>query len=203
MMRFRLLGPLEIRAGEDDWRGIGARKWRSVLAALLINAGQIVPADALIDEVWGEAPPAKAGNLISIYVLRLRRLLGDTASTVLVTRAPGYLRRLGPGDTDAQVFEALVREGRRAYAAGDPERAAAQLAEALALWHGSPLADVPPTPLIETEAERLADLRLDASELRITAELACGRHAHVAPELRRLLAHPSLRESPWRPLIRA
>jgi DNA-binding SARP family transcriptional activator len=203
MMRFRLLGPLEIQAGEDDWRGIGAPKWRSVLAALLINAGQIVPADSLINEVWGETPPAKAGNLISIYVLRLRRLLGDTDSTILVTRAPGYLLRLRPGDTDAQVFEALVREGRRAYAAGDPERAAAQLAEALALWHGSPLADVPPTPLIETEAERLADLRLDASELRITAELACGSHAQVIPELRRLLADHSLRENLWLLLMRA
>src|SRR3984957_13255274 len=203
MMRFRLLGPLEIRAGDDDWRGIGAPKWRSVLAALLIKAGQIVPADALINEVWGEAPPAKAGNLISIYVLRLRRLLGDTDSTVLVTRAPGYLLRLGPGDTDFQVFETLVREGQRAYAAGDPERAAAQLAEALALWHGSPLADVPSTTLVETEAERLADLRLDAGELRITAELACGSHAQVIPELRRLLADHALRENLWLLLMRA
>src|SRR5580693_5876043 len=203
MMRFRLLGPLEIRTGEDDWRGIGAPKWRAVLAALLINAGQIVPADALINEVWGDTPPAKAGNLISIYVLRLRRLLGYTDSTILATRAPGYLLRLRPGDTDAQVFEALVREGRRAYAAGDPERAAAQLAEALALWHGSPLADVPPTPLIETEAERLADLRLDAAELRITAELACGSHAQVIPELRRLLADHALRENLWLLLMRA
>jgi DNA-binding SARP family transcriptional activator len=202
MMRFRLLGPLEIRAGED-WLAIGAPKWRAVLAALLINAGQIVPADVLINEVWPDTPPAKAGNLISIYVLRLRRLLGDTDSTLLVTRAPGYLLRLAPGDTDAQVFESLVREGRRAYAAGDPERAAAQLAEALALWHGSPLADVPPTPLIETEAERLADLRLDASELRITAELACGSHAQVIPELRRLLADHSLRENLWLLLMRA
>ena len=202
-MRFRLLGPLEIRAGEDDWRGIGAPKWRAVLAALLINAGQIVPADVLINEVWPDTPPAKAGNLISIYVLRLRRLLGDTDSTLLVTRAPGYLLRLRPGDTDAQVFEALVREGRRAYAAGDPERAAAQLAEALALWHGSPLADVPPTTLVETEAERLADLRLDAAELRIMAELACGSHAQVIPELRRLLADHSLRENLWLLLMRA
>ena len=72
MMRFRLLGPLEIRAG-GDWRGIGAPKWRSVLAALLIHPGQIVSADALINEVWGDAPPARAANLISIYVLRLRR----------------------------------------------------------------------------------------------------------------------------------
>jgi DNA-binding SARP family transcriptional activator len=203
MMRFRLLGPLEIRAGDDDWRGIGAPKWRSVLAALLIHAGQIVPADALINEVWGETPPAKAGNLISIYVLRLRRLLGDTDSTVLVTRAPGYLLRLDPGDTDALVFEALVREGGRAYAAGDPERAAAQLAEALALWRGSPLADVPSTTLVETEALRLADLRLDAAELRITAELACGSHAEVIPELRRLLADQALRENLWLLLMRA
>ena len=201
-MRFRLLGPLEVWAGED-WQGIGAPKWRSVLAALLIRAGQIVPVDVLINEVWGDTPPAKAGNLISIYVLRLRRLLGDTDSSLLVTRAPGYLLRLAPGDTDAQVFESLVREGRRAFAAGDPERAAAQLAEALALWHGSPLADVPATTLVETEAERLAELRLDAAELRIKAELACGSHAQVIPELRRLLADHSLREGLWLLLMQA
>ena len=201
-MRFRLLGPLEIRDGED-WRGIGAPKWRSVLAALLINAGQIVPADVLIHEVWGDTPPAKAGNLISIYVLRLRRLLGDTDSTLLVTRAPGYLLRLAAQDIDAQVFEALVREGRRAYGAGDPEQAAAQLAEALALWHGLPLADVPATTLVETEAERLAELRLDAAELRIKAELACGSHAQVIPELRRLLADHPLREGLWLLLMQA
>src|SRR6516162_7262232 len=202
MMRFRLLGPVEVRAGED-WQGIGAPKWRSVLAVLLINAGQIVPADVLINEVWGETPPAKAGNLISIYVLRLRRLLGDTDSTLLMTRAPGYLLRLAPGDIDAQVFETLLREGGRAYADGDPERAAAQLAEALALWHGSPLADVPATTLVETEAERLAELRLDAAELRIKAELACGNHAQVIPELRRLLADHSLREGLWLMLMQA
>ena len=201
-MRFRLLGPLEIRAGED-WVGIGAPKWRSVLAALLINAGQIVPADVLINEVWGETPPAKAGNLISIYVLRLRRLLGDTDSTLLVTRAPGYLLRVAPGDTDVQVFESLVREGRRAYAAGDPERAAAQLAEALALCHGSPLADVPGTTLVDADARRLAELHLDAGELRIKAELACGSHAQVIPELRRLLADHPLREGLWLLLMQA
>src|SRR6516165_12157062 len=202
MMRFRLLGPVEVRAGED-WQGIGAPKWRSVLAALLIGAGQIVPVDVLINEVWGETPPAKAGNLISIYVLRLRRLLGDTDSSLLMTRAPGYLLRLAPGDIDAQVFETLLREGGRAYADGDPGRAAAQLAEALALWHGSPLADVPATTLIETEAERLAELRLDAAELRIKAELACGSHAQVIPELRRLLADHSLREGLWLLLMQA
>ncbi len=201
-MRFRLLGPLEVWAGEE-WRGIGAPKWRSVLAALLINAGQIVPADVLINEVWGDAPPAKAGNLISIYVLRLRRLMGDAESALLVTRAPGYQLRIAAGDSDAQLFETLVDQGRRALAAGDPATAASQLAEALALWRGSPLADVPATPLVEAAAERLEDLRLDAGELRITAELDCGNHAQVIPELRRLLADHSLREGLWLLLMRA
>jgi DNA-binding SARP family transcriptional activator len=203
MMRFRLLGPLEVWAGED-WQGIGAPKWRSVLAALLIRSGQVVPVDELITEVWwGDTQPAKAANLISIYVLRLRRLLGDSDSTLLVTRAPGYQLRLGAADSDAQVFEALARDGRRRLAEGDPEGAAARLAEALALWRGSPLADVPPTPLVEAEAERLAELRLDAAELRITAELACGGHAQVIPELHRLLADNRLREGLWLLLMRA
>jgi len=201
-MRFRLLGPLEVRVGEE-WQGIGAPKWRSVLATLLINAGQIVPADVLIDEVWGDSPPAKAGNLISIYVLRLRRLMADADGSVLVTRAPGYQLRIAAGDSDAQRFETLVEDGRRALAAGDPATAASQLAEALALWRGSPLADVPATPLVETAAERLEDLRLDAAELRITAELDCGNHAQVIPELRRLLADHSLREGLWLLLMRA
>src|SRR5580692_7601485 len=202
MMRFRLLGPLEIRAGEN-WRGIGAPKWRSVLATLLIHPGQIVPADVLINEVWGDAPPARAANLISIYVLRLRRLMDDEDSRLLVTRAPGYQLLLTPSDTDALVFEAMVRDGRRALAAGDPAGAASQLTAALALWHGRPLADVPPTPLVEAEAERLNELHLGAVELRITAELACGGYAQAVAEIRRLLADHPLREGLWLLLMRA
>ena len=202
MMRFRLLGPLEVRAGED-WRGIGAPKWRSVLAALLINPGQIVSADTLISEVWRDEPPARAANLISIYVLRLRRLMDDPDGQLLVTRAPGYQLRVTGDDTDALLFEAMVRDGRRAFAAGDPQGAASRLTEALALWHGRPLADVPPTPLVEAEAERLAELRLGAVELRITAELALGGHDQAVAELRRLLADHPLREGLWLLLMRA
>jgi DNA-binding SARP family transcriptional activator len=202
MMRFRLLGPLEVRVGEE-WRGIGAPKWRSVLAALLVEAGQVVSADALINEVWGDAPPARAANLISIYVLRLRRLMGDADSSLLVTRAPGYLLRVAAEDTDALLFEAMVRDGRRAFDAGDPRDAARRLTEALALWHGRPLADVPPTPRVEAEAERLAELRLGALELHITAELACGGHGETVAEIRRLLADHPLREGLWLLLMQA
>ena len=202
MMRFRLLGPVEVRAGED-WRGIGAPKWRSVLAALLIHPGQIVSADTLIGELWRDEPPARAANLVSIYVLRLRRLMDDPDGHLLVTRAPGYLLRVAGDDTDALLFEAMVRDGRRAFAAGDPEGAASRLTEALGLWYGRPLADVPPTPLVEAEAERLSELRLGADELRITAELALGGHDQAVAELRRLLADHPLREGLWLLLMRA
>jgi DNA-binding SARP family transcriptional activator len=201
-MKFRLLGPLEVWVG-DDWKGIGAPKWRSVLAALLINAGQIVSADVLIDEVWGDAPPARAANLISIYVLRLRRLLGDADGRVLVTRAPGYQLRVAAADTDVLRFETMVRDGRKLFASGDAQGAAQQLTEALALWQGRPLADVRPTPLVEAETERLTELHLGALELRITAELASGGHDQAVPEIRRLLADHPLREGLWLQLMRA
>jgi DNA-binding SARP family transcriptional activator len=202
MMRFRLLGPLEILV-DDDWRAIGAPKWRSVLAALLIHPGQIVSADTLISEVWGDDPPARAGNLISIYVLRLRRLMGDADHPVLITRAPGYQLRVTAPDTDALLFETLVRDGRRAHADRDPQGAARLLTEALGLWHGRPLADVPPTPLTEAEAERLTELRLGALELRFTAELALDRHDQAVAELGRLVVDHPLREGLWLLLMRA
>ena len=129
--------------------------------------------------------------------------MDDEGSRLLVTRAPGYQLLLTPSDTDALVFEAMVRDGRRALAAGEPQGAASQLTEALALWHGPPLADVPPTPLVEAEAERLNELHLGAIELRITAELACGGHAQAVAEIRRLLADHPLREGLWLLLMRA
>jgi DNA-binding SARP family transcriptional activator len=202
LTKFRLLGPLEVSV-DEEWRGINAPKWRSVLAALLINAGQIVSVDMLIDEVWDGTAPTKAGNLISIYVLRLRRMLGEDGGKLLVTRSPGYQLRVGTADTDVRQFEAMVLDGRNALAAGNPSDAAGLLAQALALWRGSPLADVPRSALVSREAERLAELRLDASELRITAELACGGHAAVVADLRRLLADNPFREGLWVLLMKA
>ena len=203
MMRFRLLGPLEIRAGED-WRGIGAPKWRSVLAALLINAGQIVPADALISEVWGDAPPARAGNLISIYVLRLRRLLGRRRQHPAGHPRPGLPAAADPGGhRRASCSRPWCATAGGRYAAGDPRARPASSPRRWPCGTASPLADVPPTPLVEAEAERLAELRLDATELRITAELACGGHAQAVAELRRLLADHPLREGLWLLLMRA
>jgi DNA-binding SARP family transcriptional activator len=202
-MRFRILGPLEVWSDKEGWAAIGAPKWRSLLACLLVRPGQLISTESLILELWGDSPPAKANNLVSIYVHRLRRLIGDSEGRLLVYRAPGYLLRIAPGDLDLEEFERLVAEGRSALAAAEPQRAAGLLAEALGLWRGRLLADVAPSTLISTEAERGNELRLDAAELRAEADLACGRAAQLVPELRRLVGENPIREGLWLLLIRA
>src|ERR1700744_1013364 len=201
-MRFRMLGPLEVHTGQE-WTSIRAAKWRAVLARLLLSAGQVVATDTLIDELWGDDPPATATNLVSLYMLRLGRFMGDTDGQVIRTRSPGYQLLIGPDDLDVQRFTVLSGQGRKALGDGDPEAAARGLAGALALWRGGARAAVPPSPYVEAEAERLDELRLSATELQLEAEIACGRHREVIPELRRLLADQPLREEWWLLLVRA
>ena len=203
-MRFRILGPLEVWT-DAGWSGIGAPKWRALLAMLLLHPGQVVSTDRLIAGLWGEEPPDRAANLVSVYVLRLRRLIGDPqgGGGMLATRAPGYQLRLEADDLDAAVFESAVRQGRQALAAGQAGQASAVLAEALALWHGAAMADIPPSDLITAESGRLEESRLAALELRITADLRGGQAAPLVPELRRLLSEHPLREGLWTLLVLA
>jgi DNA-binding SARP family transcriptional activator len=199
---FRLLGPLEAWTGQD-WAKIGAAKQRSVLATLLLHPGEPVPTDTLIDQAWPKAPPARAANLVSVYVHHLRRLIGDAKGQVLVTRAPGYQVVLGPGALDADLFAGLVAAGREALAEADPAGAVDLLTQALACWRGRALADVPATQLITAEAGRLEESRLAAVALRAEASIACGRPAEVVPELRRLVTDWPMQETLWMLLMRA
>ena len=192
----RILGPLEAWTGQE-WTPVKAAKWRALLASLLLAPGRLASTDQIIDDLWGDRPPARASNQISVYVHHLRRLIGDTNGKILVTRSPGYQIVLGPGDLDADRFGRLAADGQAALAAGDHEAAAGLLSAALGLWRGRALADVPPTPLVSAEADRLEWSRVQALELRIEADLACGRHAEVVTELRRLLADHPLRERLW------
>ena len=202
-MRFRILGHLEV-LGPDGWTAISAAKWRSLLACLLVRPGQLVPTESLIYELWGENPPSTANNMVSIYVHRLRKeVIGDAEGRVLVRQAPGYLLRVAPGDVDLQVFEALVGQGRSELAAGRADRAAELLGEALGLWRGPLLADVPRSPALVTAAERATELWLDATELRIEADLACDRAAQLVAELRGLVGDHPMRERLWALLMRA
>ena len=202
-MRFRILGPVEVQV-DGGWSSIGATKWRTVLAVLLLRAGEVVLTDQLISEVWPEEAPPTAVNLISVYVLRLRRLIGDSDGQILVTRPRGYQLLAGPDDIDAQRFTRLAAEGRAALSAGDSPRAAELLSEALGLWQGNrALTDVPDSERVSAAASGLEEARIAALELRINADLGCGRQAQVVAELRSLLAEHRLREGLWALLMRA
>jgi DNA-binding SARP family transcriptional activator/tetratricopeptide (TPR) repeat protein len=177
---------------------------RTVLAVLLLRAGEIVSIDQLVAEVWPDRPPARSINLISGYVHKLRKLIGDLDGQVVVTHAPGYQLLAKADDIDARRFSRLAADGREALSAGDSPGAAALLSEALALWQGSrALPDVPASTLVSAEASRLEEARVEALELRIQADLGCGRQGQVVAELRRLLADHPIREGMWALLMRA
>jgi len=199
-MRYRILGGVAVHDG-DGWREINAAKPRSLLAALLIRTGDVLPVDQLLFELWGDRPPRSAPTQIHGYVLRIRRALGETGAQSLVTVAPGYRLVVGDDDLDALVFVRRAEQGRSALRAGDAERAAELLDEALAMWQGPALADVTPTPLVTGTARRMTELRLTTREYRVDADLARGRHAEVIDELRRHVDEHPLRETSWRQLM--
>jgi DNA-binding SARP family transcriptional activator len=188
---YAVLGPLEVRRG-DTTVPIGRGKQRALLAILLLNAGRVVSAERLIDELWGNAPPATAATALQVYVSKLRKALGDD---VIVTREPGYAIEIERGGFDLQRFEGLLADARRA----EGEEAARLFREALEIWRGPALCDVPLAP----EAARLDDLRLSALGERIDADLALGRHTDVIPELESLVRQHPLRERPRRQLMLA
>lgn len=201
-MLCRLLGPVEVCAG-GSWTGVGAPKWRAVLAVLALRRGQVVSTGHLVGELWGDDPPPGARKLVSGYVAALRRLAGDPDGRVLVTQAPGYRLMVAPADLDVARFEELVAAGRAALERADGAGAAEFLAAALALWRGPALAGVPRGPLIAAEAARLDELQVDALELRAEAGISCGRAAELVAELRQLTAGHPLRERFWHQLMRA
>jgi DNA-binding SARP family transcriptional activator/ABC-type branched-subunit amino acid transport system substrate-binding protein len=192
VLDFRILGPLEVRDGETALH-LGGAKQRAVLALLLLRPNEVVSTGRLIDELWGDSPPDDAATALQAHVSRLRKALAGGAE-VLVTRSPGYLVNVEPGRLDSQRFDSGVTAGRAALASGDAESAARLLREALGLWRGRPLADLEDEPFAREAIADLEDRWLDAIDSRIDADLALGRHAELAPELRALVrAHP-LRE---------
>jgi len=195
-----ILGPLEVRRGGAPI-DVGGGRLRALLARLALDAGTAVGTASLVEAVWGDDPPADPGNALQTLVSRLRRSLGDAG---LVRQAPGgYRLALEPDAVDAHRFERLVRSGRAAVAAGEPERGARLLREALALWRGPALADVADRLFATAPAARLADLRRAAVEDRIDADLALGRAREVVPELAALVGEHPLDERLARQLITA
>lgn len=194
-IEFRILGPLEV-LDRDGVVTVGGTRQRALLAVLLLHANETLSADRLIDELWGEQPPPTAAKTVQVYISRLRRALGAAAR--ITTHEHGYELQLDPETLDARRFERLLGEGRAELAAGRPARAATTLADALALWRDTPLADLAGERFAQRESLRLEDLHVDAAELLAEAELALGQHAHLVERLERLVA-----EHPYRERFRA
>ena len=195
-MDFGILGPLQALVDEREV-ALGGAKQRALLALLLLHANETLSAERVIDELWGERPPATAGKALQVHVSNLRKALGG-GDEIVLTRDRGYELRLEPDRLDARRFERLVAEGRDELSAGRADRAAQALEAGLALWRGPPLADLAYEPFARAEAGRLEELRVAAQELLVDAKLALSRHDEVVEQLEMLVA-----EHPYRERLRA
>ncbi|MFD7442873.1 BTAD domain-containing putative transcriptional regulator [Streptomyces sp. NPDC059909] len=188
---FRILGPLSISvAGKDI--AIDSGKLRVLLTALLLRAGSVVENDRLADWLWDEKRPSNPRGALHTYVRRLRVLLGD--SDLVVTAANGYRIEVAEGQLDLSRFRRLVRTAGQADA---PAERARLLAEALDMWRGTPLSDIPSDTLRQDELDALLEERLTALETYFETELGLGRHAQLVKELRTAAMDNPLREHFW------
>ncbi|MFF7192456.1 BTAD domain-containing putative transcriptional regulator [Streptomyces sp. NPDC008079] len=196
---FGILGATRVVGADGAEVALGGPRRRAVLALLLLDAGRAVPAERLIDGLYGDDPPAGAGNAVQSQISRLRQVL----PVPLEGLPAGYRLAVAPDEVDAHRFRRLSAEGRAALAAGDPVLAERLLRTALALWRGPALADVGAAPFAAAQITRLEELRAGAVEDRVDADLALGRHRSLVAELGELVtAHP-LRERPRGQLMRA
>ena len=191
------MGPLQV-AANGTFLPLGGAKQRAVLAVLLLHANEVVSTDRLIDDLWGDSPPESAANMLQGYISHLRKVLepGRTRGEheLLISRAPGYMLQIRSDQVDAERFEQLTSEARRALAEGDAKQAAERLRTALALWRGAALADLAFEPFAQADVDRLEELRLQTLEDRIDADLTLGRHDALVGELRELVDQHPLRE---------
>ncbi|WP_030942536.1 AfsR/SARP family transcriptional regulator [Streptomyces sp. NRRL S-646] len=217
-LRFGLLGPPVLydvhgeagdfgdgtdASGDADVKAIGSPKVRTLLAALLLEAGRVVSVESLKDALWGGAPPASAQASLHNHVARLRRLLDDPERLRAVP--PGYLLRVEQGELDVHVFERHLATARGAYAARNWERVVRECTSALALWRGTPLNGLPAELGGYAFVQRLKEARLLLLEWRYDAELAVdgARLDGLVPELSALAAEYPLREAYHRQLMLA
>lgn len=199
---FRVLGHVEVRGGATTV-ALGGTKQRALLADLILNAGRVVAISTLIDDLWGDDPPATAGHTVETYVSRIRQALRAVGIDGLDTRPPGYVLAARPEDVDVLRFKELVDAADAAMEKLDAEEARVLLASALALWRGPALADVLQVPFAAAAARRLEDRRLIALEKRIDADLRVGRHRELIHELESLTSAHPYREPFQQQLIRA
>ena len=206
--RFRILGPLEVRA-ETARLPLGPLKQRIVLALLLCRANRVVSVDALCEALWSGVPPRTAHKNLQVYVSMLRKTLREAPGGepggepgggpgggygVLERRPPGYLIHVAPGQLDLLGFEEKARRGRLAVHGGDMTHAGHLLGEAVAMWRGPALSDLVQVPALADEAEQLQERYLTVYEDWCQAELALGHHAQHVDDIDELARRHPYRE---------
>jgi DNA-binding SARP family transcriptional activator/tetratricopeptide (TPR) repeat protein len=192
-MEFGLLGPLMVRSGGTV---VPVRRGhpRAVLAILLLGANRVVPVETIAEVLWGATPPRSAWVGIRSYIRWLRQAFGEAGQQRIITQPRGYLIRVTDGELDIDRFGHLLASAQAAGRSGSWPAAADQARQALSWWRGEPLADVESDTLALREAPRLAEMRLQATEIRIEADLRLGGHTEVAAEAQHLCAAHPLRE---------
>jgi predicted ATPase/DNA-binding SARP family transcriptional activator len=203
-VRVGILGPLEVRDAAGEPAPLAGPRLRTLLIRLAVAGGQTVTADRLADDLWPcEHPserPADTANALQALVSRLRQAAGRD---LVEYAGGGYRLAADPAAIDAVAFEHLVSRGHAALSAGEAPRAAAFLADALALWRGPPLADVADAPFAAGAVARLEELRLAAAEDLTEARLTLGQGAEIVPDVEELAAAHPLRERLRGQLMRA
>lgn len=188
-MGIQVLGPLVV----DGSGRLGPRD-RVVLQALALRPGRSVTSDELADALWGDHPPASAHKNLQSCIVRLRKAVGTEA---IETTADGYRLTMPVDEVDAQQFEAHVRRARELLEVGEADRGAFLLDHALELWRGDAFTELPDWPPARREAGRLEELRLDAEELLLDAQLRRGRARMVLPRAHDMVRAAPLRERRW------
>ena len=199
-MEFRILGPLEVVV-DGQVAPIGAAKHRTLLACLLLRANRVVSVDELVDRIWDGDTPHRSKATLQTYVMRLRQVLGDPS--VIRTAADGYLITVDADHLDLLRFTELAAAAQATLASGDLPTAAELYGQALALWRGQPLVDVPSDVLHREEIQRLVEYRIEVLERRIEVELSLGRHTDLIPLLRVVTGEHPFQERFWGQLMLA
>ncbi|WP_037607835.1 AfsR/SARP family transcriptional regulator [Streptacidiphilus rugosus] len=189
--RFGLLGPLLVDGAPTP---VGPPRPRALLAVLLLRANRPVPRRELAELLWDGRPPEHGARTVSSYAMRLRRALGPELAPRLTTHGHGYAFHVDPAELDVSRAERLREAALDASRGGDQREARSRAEEALELWRGDPLADIPEFLGRAAVLQHLTELRLQLTDLRLDAALALGDHHAVLPELRAATAHDPLHE---------
>jgi DNA-binding SARP family transcriptional activator len=202
-VRYEILGPLRV-VDEKGSHPLRAQKLATVLAVLLIRSDQVVTAEQLTREIWGELPPQRTTAGMYVCISRLRKFLSRPGQqNPIITRPGGYILRRASSECDFDAFQRLVSDGRRHVRRGRHPEAAVCFEQALELWRGPAFGNIQPGPIVAGFLKRLGEMHIECTEMSVEEQLELGRHQEIVGRLRSLVDQFPLRETFYRQLMLA